>query len=138
MSDEIIISDQEVNVNIVDNRPIINISAPGPKGDTGPAGAGGGTNFNILSISSAYTVDFTYNYLECDCSADPFTVTLPTSTSSNKGQSVWIARVDLTSFSLTVQTTGGQSIVNVNDTSVIQRGGSVYIYMSTGTGWTVN
>lgn len=112
---------------------VITMGVQGPPGPSGSSGAG----FNFYSTTVDYTVNLSqYNYISVDASGDPVTITLPLSSNSNKGQAVYVAKVDNTAFAVTVQTTSTQPIDD--GTSSILDAYQVQMFVSTGSGWKIS
>lgn len=140
-NDNVEIVEENNVVQIVDQRPTVIVTAPGPQGPQGPPGpegppGPGGEKIRYLysQITSHYYVDLdTDTFIEVDASVDPLLITLPLATNSNKGWGVYISKGVPTSFVVKVQTQGGQLIDD--ESEFILDDYQVQLFISKGDGW---
>ena len=98
-------------LSVGQNENVIQITAPGPQGAPGAAGAGAGAINNYVQVTSDYYVTLGYDgWIDVLCDSGDVNIWLPLSASGNAKQYVQVAKNDSSPYTVHVKTIMGQTI----------------------------
>jgi hypothetical protein len=99
-----------------------------------PVYFGGGTRFKYNALSANTTLDVTYRIIDADASGGVITITLPSASSVGNGFFFSIMKTDASANTITINTTGGQTI-NGSASQSLSSQYSAKAFYSDGANW---